>query len=299
MPASGFFAVLRDVTKLAATLADDVTFHAKNVAASVDDVASLVGKATSKTAGVAADDLVVGASQVGTGIAPSQELGVLWRITKGSLVNKAVLTVGIVLVSLYFPWLLTAALFLGALYLSYEAVHEIWERVFGHDDSPLDSPELSVDDKVRGAIRTDFILSLEILVLAMAVMEGAAMELKIAALVFVGLVMTVLVYGLVMLLVRLDDIGLALQRSNKGWARYFGRGILRAVPVILKALKPVGVAVMLVVGGGMLSHVLHLPGVANVPSPVFDALVGVVAGGAVMFVLSAASKIWGLLKSLR
>lgn len=243
MPTSAFFAVLRDTAKLAASAADDI--------------ASLTGKAAIKTAGVAGDDLAVGAGQVGEGLSPNRELPALWAITKGSAFNKAWLSVVLLLVSALLPQAITVALCIGALYLAYEGGEALLERFHPHslDDefAPLDEAQ-----KVKGAIRTDLVLSLEILVIALASTGEAPLGYKAAVLFLVSVVMTVGVYGLIGLIIRLDDMGLALVRSPSAWRRALGHKMVKAAPAILKVLDPIGMVAMFAVAGGIFTHLAHV-----------------------------------------
>lgn len=257
MPTSAFFAILRDVTKLAAAAADDVASQAGKMTAAVDDVASLAGNAAVKTAGLAGDDLAVGAGQVGEGLSPNRELPALWAITKGSAINKAWLSVLLLLVSSFLPVAITVALCFGALYLAYEGGEALLEHFFPHSDEG-EFKVLNEQQKVKGAIRTDMILSLEILVIALASTGDAPLAYKAAVLVLVGIVMTIGVYGLIGLIIRLDDMGLALAKSASAFRRNLGLKMVKAAPVILKVLDPVGMVAMFAVAGGIVTHLLHV-----------------------------------------
>jgi predicted DNA repair protein MutK len=257
MPTSAFFAVFRDVAKLAATAADDLAAQSAKLTASADDIAALTGKAAAKTASVAGDDLAVGAGQVGEGLSPNRELPALWAITKGSFFNKTWLGLVLLAVSAFVPAAISVALCLGALYLAYEGGEGFLEHFHPHslDDEFV---ALSEDQKVKGAIRTDLVLSLEILVIALASTGDAPLAHKAAVLALVGLVMTVGVYGLIGLIIRLDDMGLALAKSPSDFRRALGRKMVRAAPVILKFLDPIGMVAMFAVAGGIFTHMAHL-----------------------------------------
>lgn len=277
MPTSGFFAVLRDTTKLAAAAADDLAAQTVKLTAAADDIATLTGKATAKTAGVAGDDLAVGAGQVGVGISPNRELPALWAITKGSALNKAGLSVVLLLVSAFLPVAITVALCLGALYLAYEGGEGLLERF--HPHSMDDEFEvLSEDQKVKGAIRTDLVLSLEILVIALAATGDAPLTYKAMVLFLVSVIMTVGVYGLIGLIIRLDDMGLALAKSDSPRKQAFGRKLVNAAPAILKVLDPVGMVAMFAVAGGIFTHLVHIEYPHWTLGFVGDMLVGVLVG---------------------
>ena len=256
MPTSAFFAVLRDVTKLASAAADDLASQTVKLASAADDIAGLAGKAAAKSAGVAGDDLAVGASQV-SGVSPSRELPALWRIAKASALNKIWLGAILLAIGYFVPTVITVALVLGAMYLSYEGGESLLE--YFHTPTAQEPEEvLTEDQKVSGAIKTDIVLSFELLVIALAATGDAPISYKIVTLVMVGALMTVAIYGLIGLLIRLDDMGLALARSASTWKQKFGRGLVKAAPVILKVLGPVGMVAMLAVAGGILAHAVHL-----------------------------------------
>jgi predicted DNA repair protein MutK len=257
MPSSAFFAVLRDTAKLAASAADDLAAQSAKLSMAADDIASLTGKAAVKTAGVAGDDLAVGAGQVGEGLSPNRELPALWAITKGSAFNKAWLSAVLLVVSAVLPVAITVALCIGALYLAYEGAEALLERFHPHSmDGEFEI--LSESQKVKGAIRTDLVLSLEILVIALASTGEAPLAYKAAVLFLVSVVMTVGVYGLIGLIIRLDDMGLALAKSGSAWRRALGRKLVSAAPAILKFLDPVGMVAMFAVAGGIFTHLAHV-----------------------------------------
>lgn len=257
MPTSAFFAVFRDTAKLAAAAADDLASQAGKMTAAADDIASLTGKAAAKTAGVAGDDLAVGAGQVGEGLSPNRELPALWAITKGSALNKAWLSLVLLVVSAFMPAAITVALCFGALYLAYEGGEALLERFHPHSmDNEFEV--LTEAQKVKGAIRTDLVLSLEILVIALASTGDAPLGYKAAVLALVSVVMTVGVYGLIGVIIRLDDMGLALAKSTSAFRRNLGHKMVKAAPAILKFLDPVGMVAMFAVAGGIFTHQLHL-----------------------------------------
>lgn len=256
--ASAFFAVFRDVAKLAAAASDDLAAQATKMVAAADDIAVLTGKAAVKAGGVAGDDLAVGAGQVGTGISPNRELPALWRITKGSALNKAVLSGLLLVISAYAPLLVTILLCLGALYLAYEGGEGLLERFHPQSTSAEFENTLTEDQKVKQAITTDMVLSLEILVIALSAVGEAPLAYKAAVLVCVSIIMTLGVYGLIGLIIRLDDRGLALARTDVAWKKKLGTKMVNAAPLILKALEPIGMVAMFAVAGGILTHLVHI-----------------------------------------
>ncbi|KVP75576.1 hypothetical protein WJ96_07660 [Burkholderia ubonensis] len=279
MALSTFFSVLRDVTKLAASAADDLASQSTKMAAAADDIAVMASKAAIKTAGVAGDDLAVGAGQV-AGISPNRELPALWRISKGSLFNKVWLAALLLAVDHYVPAVISGVLLLGALYLAYEGGEGLIEALSHHRQAAPavgDDAAMSEDEKVQGAIRTDMVLSFELLVIALTAAGTAPIEQKVAVLVVVGLLMTVGVYGLIALIIRLDDMGLVLSRSDRPWKQRLGRKMVAAAPVILRALGPIGMVAMFAVAGGILTHAAHV----HYPSWLLG-VVGDVSLGAVM-----------------
>jgi len=277
MPASAFFAVLRDTAKLAAAAADDLAAQSAKLTAAADDIAGLTGKAAAKTAGVAGDDLAVGAGQVGEGLSPNRELPALWKITKGSALNKTWLSVVLLIVSAFMPVAITVALCFGAMYLAYEGGEALLERFHPHGDDE-EEEVLNEDQKVKGAIRTDMVLSLEILVIALAATGDAPLSYKAAVLALVSIVMTVGVYGLIGLIIRLDDMGLALAKSESSFRRNVGRKMVTAAPKVLKFLDPVGMVAMFAVAGGIFTHQVHLEFPHWTIGFVVDIIVGVVIG---------------------
>lgn len=257
MATSAFFALLRDVSKLAATAADDLAAQSAKLAAAADDIAALTGKAAVKTAGVAGDDLAVGAGQV-AGVSPNRELPALWRITKGSALNKVWLAALLLVVGYFLPVAITVALALGALYLAFEGGEGLLEYFHEESGEAAEEVPMTEDEKVRGAIKTDIVLSFEMLVISLAATGDAPLGYKIAVLALVGVVMTLGVYGLIGLIIRLDDMGLALARSGEGFRRRLGLAMANAAPVVLKVLGPVGMVAMFAVAGGILGHLVHL-----------------------------------------
>jgi predicted DNA repair protein MutK len=235
-------------------LFDDVAVLARAAAASVDDIGAAAGRASVKAAGVVVDDTAVTPQYV-HGLAAERELPIIRKIAVGSLRNKLlVILPAILLLSQFLPWLLTPILMLGGTYLCYEGAEKIWHKVSGHDDHHAAEKEALPDEKtiVSGAIRTDFILSAEIMVISLNEVASEAFVSRAIILVVVALGITVLVYGVVGLIVKMDDVGLSLsQRSGKGISR-FGHGLVKAMPRLLTALTVVGTVAMLWVGGHIL-----------------------------------------------
>jgi predicted DNA repair protein MutK len=232
-------------------LFDDVAVLARAAAASVDDIGAAAGRASVKAAGVVVDDTAVTPQYV-HGLAAERELPIIRRIALGSLRNKLLIILpAILLLSQFVPFLLTPLLMIGGAYLCYEGAEKIWHRVSGHQESHASVEEALPDEKtiVSGAVRTDFILSAEIMVISLneVVDEGFWSRAIILAVVALGI--TVLVYGVVGVIVKMDDVGLSLsQRPGKGLAA-FGRGLVKGMPKLLTALTVVGTAAMLWVGG--------------------------------------------------
>jgi uncharacterized protein len=243
-------------------LLDDVAGIAKAAAASIDDVTTLAAKAGMKSAGVVIDDAAVTPRYV-VGIAPAREIPMIARIARGSLRNKLVFLLPVALVlSVFAPWAITPLLMLGGAYLCYEGAEKVWEALFPHAahaheqalTEAADPKELE-DRKVTSAIRTDFILSAEIMAIALATLPASALAMQAAALAVVAIGITAAVYGAVALIVKADDLGLHLAREGRtGISRAFGRGLVRGMPGFLKALAVVGTAAMVWVGGGIVLH---------------------------------------------
>lgn len=277
MPTSAFFAVLRDTAKLAALAADDVVKQSAKLAAAADDVALLTGRAAAKTAGIAIDDLAVGAGKM-AGVSPARELPALWTIFKWSAINKIWLVALVLAVSVWLPVLITVALVLGGLYLAYEGGKALLDRLGVAGGGA--GTALTEAQKVAGAIRTDVVLSLEILVISLAVAGDAPLAQKAMLLGAMSVLMTVGIYGLVMLLVRLDDIGIGLAQSEQPRRQALGRRIVLAAPKILSALDPIGMVAMLAVAGGIFTHLVHVDYPHWTLALLGDTLLGAAVGAA-------------------
>lgn len=284
-------------------LLDDVAALARLAAASVDDIGAAAGRATAKAAGVVIDDTAVTPQYV-QGIAAQRELPIIRRIAIGSLRNKLVFILpAALLLSQFLPWLLTPLLMLGATYLCYEGAEKVIGRIRGHDHhaAPVAGSGAEAEKfMVTGAIRTDFILSAEIMVIALNEVADQAFWPRLAILIVVALVITFAVYGVVALIVKMDDIGLNLAQRSSSAVRKIGRGLVAGMPKLLSALTVIGTVAMLWVGG----HILlvgtdelgwHLPYsvVHHLEEAVHHAVTGV---GAVLawLVNTAASAVIGL-----
>ena len=256
-------------------LLDDVSMIAKLASASADDIGLAVGKAGTKAAGVVIDDTAVTPRYV-TGLTPERELPIIWKIAKGSLKNKLLfLLPGAVALSAFAPFLITPILMIGGAYLAFEATEKIMEKIL-HDHQheaellQTDTPQELEERQVAGAIRTDFILSAEIMAIALNELSDMHSAEQAVALAVVGLVITVAVYGVVGLIVKLDDIGLHLSEKRNAASRKFGLGLVHVVPKLLISLSFIGTAAMLWVGGGILLHGLEELGAPTIPHLVHD-----------------------------
>jgi predicted DNA repair protein MutK len=248
-------------------LLDDVATIAKLAAASIDDVGLAAGKASTKAAGVVIDDTAVTPRYV-IGLAPERELPIIGKIAVGSLRNKLlVLLPAALLLTAFAPFLITPLLMIGGAYLAFEATEKIAEKLLHeheHEEQLVDAmadPAELEKLQVKGAIRTDFILSAEIMAIALASLGDLTLVTTAAALVAVAFAITAGVYGVVAMIVKLDDIGLHLAQRRSAGARAFGNGLVQVVPWMLIGLSGIGTAAMLWVGGGIIAHgleALHL-----------------------------------------
>lgn len=288
------------------TLIDDI-------ASLLDDIAGLTKTAASKSAGVLGDDLALNAEQV-TGFRPQRELSVVWGVAKGSLVNKAILVPAALLVSAVAPWMITPLLMLGGGFLCFEGFEKVLHKIFPglhpeeaktKPDRPGGSSAEREKVRIKGAVRTDFILSAEVIVIALGTMTEAPLLQRFGALVAIGLLMTVGVYGLVAAIVKVDDLGLMLQASESPFTRRIGRGVLAFAPMLMKFLGIAGTIAMFLVGGGIYSHgipflhhlaeeVGHLAGGLEwVGLVLFDGIVGIVVGGLIVGVVTLFQRVRG------
>ena len=263
-----------------AALLDDVAALARLAAASADDVAAASARAGSKAIGVVIDDAAVTPQYV-QGIRPKRELPIIWRITKGSLRNKLVFILPVLLLlSVFAPWLLTPILMLGGIYLSFEGAEKVWELVRGKPkEAPSAVKGAEAEDKVvSGAVRTDLILSAEIMVISMNSVDADSLWMRAVVLLVIALAITALVYGSVALLVKMDDIGLAMAEDEDSEIKQkFGNGLVRAMPRVMDVISFVGMIAMLWVGGHILLVGTHDLGLAQ-PYGFVHHLEGLVAG---------------------
>ncbi len=291
-----------------------------DIATVLDDVALLTKVATKKTAGVLGDDLALNAQQV-AGVRAEREIPVVWAVAKGSLVNKAILVPAALAISALAPWAVTPLLVIGGLFLCFEGCEKLAHKwLHSREDDAAHEAELmraladpAVDlaalerDKIKGAVRTDFILSAEIIVIALGTVAQQALGTQVAVLSAIALLMTVGVYGLVAGIVKLDDLGLAMSRGAGGVAA-LGRGILRSAPWLMKTLSVAGTAAMFLVGGGILVHgwpPLHHAlqslagrsgGLAAIVEALGNGLAGVAAGAAMLLVVTLGQRLWRRLR---
>ena len=289
-----------------------------DIASVLDDVALMTKMAAKKTAGVLGDDLALNAEQV-SGVRAERELPVVWKVAKGSFRNKLILVPAAIAISALIPWLITPLLMLGGAYLCFEGAEKLAHKFLPHDSGEAASSAQAIPDdleafeqqKIKGAIRTDFILSAEIIVIALGTVQGSSLGLQIAVVAGIALLMTVGVYGLVGLIVKLDDIGLhLLQKPDASVLRLaLGRGLLVTAPRLMHLLALVGTIAMFMVGGGILVHgwpfAHHLiEGVAASLAPLaggavlaavtptlLSALVGVVAGLLLVLAMTLVGKL--------
>lgn len=247
-------------------LLDDVAAIAKLAAASVDDIAASTLKAGSKAAGIVIDDAAVTPKYV-TGLAPARELPVIGRITLGSLRNKLLILLPLILLlEAIAPWIITPVLMIGGAYLCFEGAEKVLHAIRPHADGAI-ATDMSVEDpavlerkRVAGAVKTDFILSAEIMVLSLSVIEADGLALRAITLAVVGVLITLAVYGTVALLVKVDDVGLHLALRKNAALRSIGRGLVAGMPHVFTALTVVGTAAMCWVGGNILTHGLDVMG---------------------------------------
>jgi len=263
-----------------------------DIATVLDDVSVMTKVAAKKTAGVLGDDLAVNAEQV-SGVRPARELPVVWAVAKGSAINKCILVPAALLLSAFAPWAITPVLMLGGSFLCFEGMEKVAHK-FLHPDAEaeaereireaLKDPKVDLKTierrKIKGAIRTDFILSAEILVITLGTVTEADFITRVGVLTAIAVIVTVGVYGLVGGIVKLDDVGLALTQRPRASARALGRGILAFAPKLMKFLSIAGTTAMFLVGGGIVAHGIpalhHLQ--ATIEQAVGGGIVGTLAG---------------------
>lgn len=285
--ASGFFAILDDVAAL------------------LDDVAAMSKIATKKTAGILGDDLAVNAEKA-SGFVSKRELPVLWAIGKGSLLNKIIILPIAFLLSAFLPWAVTVILVLGGLYLAFEGAEKIYEYFVPHEkisipddfEVPSESDILAMEkEKIKSAIVTDFILSVEIVIIALGTVLDLPLINQIAVVSVVALIATVGVYGIVALIVRMDEFGLYLINLNEkenSISDVIGRFFVNALPKVIKALTVIGTIALLLVAGGIFVHNLDFLHdiFPSVPSIITEFIVGLIAGAIVLALYKGVKKLF-------
>ena len=287
-----------------------------DIATILDDVSILAKVAARKTAGVLGDDLALNAQQV-AGVAAERELPVVWAVAKGSFVNKAILVPAALAISAFAPWAVTPLLMVGGAFLCFEGFEKLAHK-FLHSRSHVEAHEEELahallnpaidmrvieKDKIKGAIRTDFILSAEIIAITLGTVAQSEFSVQVGVLAGIAILMTAGVYGLVASIVKLDDFGLYLSRRGNPAARGLGGAILRTAPWLMKGLSIAGTAAMFLVGGGILVHgiaplrhaIVHstqgMGGAGAVVTMALDGLVGVVAGAVVLGAVTLAQRV--------
>jgi len=287
-----------------------------DIATVLDDVALLTKVAAKKTAGVLGDDLALNAQQV-SGVRADRELPVVWAVAKGSFVNKAILVPAALAINAFIPWAVTPLLMIGGAYLCFEGFEKLAHPFLHRQEHASDTrqhveanadPAIDIvameKDKVKGAVRTDFILSAEIIVITLGTVASQAFTTQLAVLVTIAIVMTVGVYGLVAGIVKLDDAGLWLSQRASAVQQSLGRGILVFAPWLMKALSVVGTAAMFLVGGGILVHGVPAVGHALeawahgaggllgvIGSNLANAVVGLAAGALMLGLVESGKKV--------
>jgi predicted DNA repair protein MutK len=287
--ASGFFVLLDDI------------------AAIMDDVAVMSKVAAKKTAGILGDDLAVNAEKA-SGFASSRELPVLWAISKGSLLNKVIILPIAFLLSAFFPVAIIVILVLGGLFLAYEGAEKIYEFIFPHEheesegitDEILTEEEiLEVEKgKVKSAIITDFILSVEIVIIALGTVIGKPIAQQIMVVSIIAVIATIGVYGIVALIVRMDEAGFKLiqiSKKDKSILKFIGNILVKALPLVIKALTVIGTIALILVAGGIFVHYIpffhHLAEQIEIPAIIKEFVVGIVLGFAVLAIVNVIKKI--------
>lgn len=291
-----------------------------DIAAVLDDVALMTKMAAKKTAGVLGDDLALNAQQV-SGVRAEREIPVVWAVAKGSFLNKLILVPSALAISAFIPWLVTPLLMVGGAYLCFEGFEKLAHKFLHKEEAKAEHAQLveAVADpatdlvafekgKIKGAIRTDFILSAEIIAITLGTVAYSSLTQQVIVLSGIAIVMTIGVYGLVAGIVKLDDLGLWLTQKPGQVAKSIGGAILRAAPYMMKSLSVIGTAAMFLVGGGILTHgvpVVHhwiegvsasAGGAAFIVPTLLNAVAGIVAGAAVLAVVMLVGKLWKSVK---
>ncbi|MDM1785384.1 DUF808 domain-containing protein [Acinetobacter bereziniae] len=298
-----------------------------DIAAVLDDVAVMSKMAAKKTAGVLGDDLALNAQQV-SGVRAERELPVVWGVAKGSFINKLILVPLALLISVVAPWLINPLLMIGGLFLCYEGVEKVLhslkhKKATTEEGAQQELEQIETDlatfekEKIKGAIRTDFILSAEIVVISLGTVATAAFGTKVMVLSVIAVIMTVGVYGFVAMIVKIDDLGLYLTQQASNVKQSIGRGLLAFAPKLMKTLTIVGTVAMFLVGGGIISHAVstlhhlteeavdhieHIPTVGNIigalTPTLINLVIGIVAGLAVVLVVGLIQKLRGQSKTV-
>ena len=284
--ASGFFALLDDIATL------------------MDDVAAMSKIATKKTAGILGDDLAVNAEKA-SGFVSSRELPVLWKITKGSFVNKLIILPVAFLLSAFYPAAIIPILLIGGLYLAYEGAEKIYEYLFhkNHPKLSIESIEMTENQilefenkKIKSAIIVDFILSVEIVIIALSTVVGKQLNVQIAVVTGVAMLATVGVYGIVALIVRMDDLGfklIAFSNNKTSISKIIGTGLVKTLPIVIRSLAVIGTIAMILVAGGIYVH--NVPFVHDLfqalPTILGEFMVGLIVGFAALFIFKIILKI--------
>ena len=297
-----------------------------DIATVLDDVAVMSKMAAKKTAGVLGDDLALNAQQV-SGVHSDRELPVVWNVAKGSFINKLILVPLALLISVIAPWAINPLLMIGGLFLCYEGVEKVLHSLHHKkaktvDEAQQELEHVEVDlvafekEKVKGAIRTDFILSAEIVVISLGTVATASFITQLSVLSIIAIAMTVGVYGFVALIVKIDDIGLHLTEQTSNLKQKIGRGLLVFAPILMKTLTIVGTIAMFLVGGGIINHavpwmhhfsedtveyVQEIPSIGNIVGALaptsLNLLIGFIAGLLVLLAVNVVKKIWPKSKS--
>jgi len=289
--ASGFFALLDDIATL------------------MDDVASMSKVAAKKTAGILGDDLAVNAEK-SSGFIASREIPVLWAITKGSFFNKLMILPAAFLLSAFLPKVITIVLLLGGLYLAYEGAEKVYEFLVGHQHhkpeilkQKLTEREIlaTEKDKIKSAVFTDFILSVEIVIIALGTVVQEQIWIQVSVVTIIAVLATIGVYGIVAVIIRMDDFGyklIAYNEEEESISDLFGRLLVKALPLVIKSLSVIGTIALLLVAGGIFAHNIeffhHL--IPALPSIVQEFLIGLVVGSITLLFVFPIKKIWSRFK---